>query len=391
MDNDRSHSEPPLVAHVIYSLDIGGLENGLVNIINHMPVDRYRHAIICLTYYSDFHKRIRRDDLGLFALDKQPGHDLKTYFRLWRLLRRLRPAIVHTRNWGAIDCVIPAVFAGVRARVHGEHGRHIDDVDGENKKYVWLRRCVQPFVHRYIPMSKDLGQWLTDRIGVRDTKISQIYSGVDRTLFTPPDGARDTLPLDGFAPPGAFVIGSVGRMDPVKDQLTLVRGFLELLELAPQASGRLRLVHIGDGPLREPAIKMLQEAGAAELAWLPGARDDVREILRGCDVFVLPSLGEGISNTILEAMASRLPVVATRVGGNPELVSDGETGTLVPPTDPKAMASALHAYVRDPDLARRHGQAGWERVKKDFSIERMVQDYMDVYDSLLGDSAAVRR
>src|SRR5207237_9166164 len=135
--------------------------------------------------------------------------------------------------------------------------------------------------------------------------------------------------------------GTVGRMQEVKDQLTLARAFVELLQRSPQAATRLRLVMVGDGPLRKQVADILNQAGWGALAWLPGERDDVPQIMRGFDLFVLPSLAEGISNTILEAMASGLPVVATSVGGNAELVESGRTGQLVPRSDPEAMAHAI--------------------------------------------------
>jgi glycosyltransferase involved in cell wall biosynthesis len=172
-------------------------------------------------------------------------------------------------------------------------------------------------------------------------------------------------------------------MQEVKDPLTLVRAFLVLLGAVPGGRDRLRLVLVGDGPLRAAAQRLLESAGAAELAWLPGARDDVPEIFRALDIFVLPSIAEGISNTILEGMASGLPVVATRVGGNPELVTEGVTGTLVPPSDPVAMAQALRYYIERPDLIRTHGTAGRARIEREFSLDGMVQRYLAVYDTLI--------
>jgi glycosyltransferase involved in cell wall biosynthesis len=147
-------------------------------------------------------------------------------------------------------------------------------------------------------------------------------------------------------------------MQPVKDPLNLVRAFLRLRELAPAERARLRLVLVGDGPLRAEAEALLAAAGARGQAWLAGARDDVPELLQGMDVFVLPSIAEGISNTILEAMACGLPVVATRVGGNAELVAAGETGQLVPASDPEALAQAMLAYAREPARAGARARPG---------------------------------
>ena len=374
----------PLVAHVIHRLDVGGLENGIVNIINHMPEGRYRHVIICMTDYNPaFRARIHHGDVECYALHKREGKGIGIYFRLWRLFRRLRPTIVHTRNLSALEAQLPAALAGVRCRVHGEHGRDIHDIDGRNRKYNLLRRALRPLVDRYIPLSRDLEQWLRNQVGVTDNRIAAICNGVDSELFHPAQQGREALPVDGFAGPDSIVIGTVGRMQMVKDQLTLVRAFVLLLERVPDARQRLRLVLIGDGPLRAQAQAMLRQADAVKICWLPGSRDDTSALLRGMDIFVLPSLAEGISNTILEAMASGLPVIATHVGGNSELVLEGETGTLVPPANPEAMAQALQRYTADPDLRCRQGGKGRQRVEHEFSLAYMVRRYLSVYDDVI--------
>ena len=115
--------QPPLIAHVIYRFGIGGLENGLVNLINNMPAGRYRHAIICLTDYTDFRNRLKSQDIPVIAVHKRDGKDFSAYVRLWKIFRKLRPDFVHTRNLGTVDVAIPAALAGVRYRIHGEHGR----------------------------------------------------------------------------------------------------------------------------------------------------------------------------------------------------------------------------------------------------------------------------
>ena len=373
----------PLVAHVIYRLDTGGLENGVVNLINAIPAERYRHAIVCLTGYSDFRRRIRRNDVPVFALDKPSGNSPITLFRLWRLLRQLRPDIIHTRNLAALEGMLPAALAGVAVRIHGEHGRDVGDLDGSSLKGQRLRRLYKPLVHQHIALSKDLERYLLEKIGVPRAKVVQLYNGVDTELFHPAQSGRESLPLQDFAPPDAFVIGTVGRMQAVKDQLTLAHAFVLLLQMAPDARRRLRLVMVGDGPLREQVARVLDQAGAGSLVWLAGERDDVPRIMRGLDLFVLPSLAEGISNTILEAMASGLPVVATVVGGNPELVDEGRTGALVPSADPKAMAQAMLRYCTDAAACRRQGREARRTAEQDFSMTAMVNGYLTIYDRML--------
>jgi sugar transferase (PEP-CTERM/EpsH1 system associated) len=374
----------PLIAHVVQHFDVGGLENGMVNLINGIPAERYRHAVICLDAFTDYRNRIGYNAVVFHALHKQPGKDFGVYRRLWRVLRDLRPDIVHTRNLSALEGQFVAALAGVRARVHGEHGRDVFDLHGASRKYNALRRAARPFVKRYIAVSKDLARWLVDVVGVDPARVTQIYNGVDTARFRPrAEGERRALP-DGFRRSGQIVVGSVGRMAAVKDYPTLVRAFLALIGAEPALRQRLRLVIAGEGPARAECLALLEAAGAAALAWLPGERSDVPELMRAFDLFVLPSLGEGISNTILEAMATGLPVVATRVGGNPELVENGVTGALVEPGSPKALAAALRRYVDDPGLAQSHAANARRSVEERFSIDAMVAGYLAVYDGVLG-------
>lgn len=373
----------PLVAHVIHRFDTGGLENGVVNLINHMPADAYRHAVIALTDITDFKNRIQRPDVQFFALNKQPGHVLWIYPQLYRLFRQLKPAIVHTRNLAALEATVPAWAARVPARIHGEHGRDVGDFDGTNKKCQWIRRIYSPFVKHYIALSQDLAHYLTHSVGIGAKRVTQIYNGVDTSRFHP-SSQRQDIPGSPFNKAGLWLVGTAGRMQTVKNQTNLARAFVQAINAEPRLRERLRLVMVGDGPLRNESLAILESAGLAELAWLPGERKDIPDVMRGLDCFVLPSLGEGISNTILEAMSSGLPVIATAVGGNPELVDDARTGHLVPAADPGALARAIIALALTPEKARAMGNAGRKRIEAQFSITAMIDSYQQIYDRLLG-------
>lgn len=373
----------PLIAHVVYRFDTGGLENGLVNLINHMPAEAYRHVVIALTQVTDFRHRVRRADVEFIALDKPPGHALKLYPRLARLFRQLQPAIVHTRNLAALECTLPAWWAGVPVRVHGEHGRDVEDMHGTSRKYQWLRRAYKPWVTHYVALSRDLAGYLRDRVHVADERLSQVYNGVDTDRFRPAAGPKPPIEGCPFAPDRHWLVGTVGRMQQVKDQASLARAFVQLLQAQPALRDRVRLVMIGSGPLREQVQAIVDEAGLAELCWLPGERADVADVMRSLSCFVLPSLAEGISNTILEAMASGLPVVATDVGGNAELVEDGVTGMIVPAADPAALARAIGVLAQDPGRAADMGTAGRARAVGQFSLQAMVARYQGIYDQQL--------
>ncbi|MCG5535549.1 TIGR03088 family PEP-CTERM/XrtA system glycosyltransferase [Ectothiorhodospira mobilis] len=381
---DPPTQPPPLVAHVIHRLDVGGMENGLVNLINHMPPQRYRHAILCMTGYTGFARRLQREDVSLHALDKREGKDPAVHLRLWRLLRRLRPAIVHTRNLATLEAQATAALAGVRRRVHGEHGWNVGDLDGSGEGPRRMRRLLRPLVGQYIALSRHQMDYLAGAIGVPADRLNHICNGVDTGRFHPPQdraAARAVLP-PGFAPPGTPVFGAVMRLQAVKAPEVLLQAFLGLLGQAPPG-GEPRLVMVGDGPLLRDLRARLDAAGAAHLAWLPGARDDIPEILRALDVLVLPSLAEGICNTVLEAMATGLPVIATHVGGNPDLIRDGRTGLLVPPGDAEALMAALARCLGDPAGARALGAAARAHSEQALSLEAMVQGYLAVYDRLM--------
>jgi sugar transferase (PEP-CTERM/EpsH1 system associated) len=382
----------PLVVHVLYSFHIGGLENGVVNLINRMPPERYRHAVIALADTDPaFCRRICRDDVDIIALHKPPGHGIRLFPRLYRLLRDLAPAIVHTRNLAALEMTVPAWAARVPVRIHGEHGWDSADPGGQSAKYRLLRRLHAPFVTQYIALSGQLSSYLTSDVGIAPDRVTRICNGVDvgRFVHTAARAPMADAP-PGFNDGAAVVFGTVGRLQAVKDQLNLVRAFAHWRAGGSAQALAARLVLVGDGPLRDQVEAEVAGSGLGDVVWLAGARADVPACMAAMDCFVLPSQAEGISNTLLEAMASGLPVIATDVGGNGELVADGETGCLVPSSDPPALAEAMARLAGDADLRARMGAAGRARAVSRFSLEAMVTAYLDVYDRLLKQRAPRR-
>ena len=374
----------PLVLHIVYRFDVGGLENGVVNLINEMPAGAYRHAVLALTEATEFRHRIRRDDVPVVALHKPPGHGVWLYPTLFRLMRQWRPAIVHSRNLAALEAVVPAWAAGVPVRIHGEHGRDVDDLDGDSRKHQWLRRLYLPFVNHQVALSGELANYLVTKVGVGRAGVTRICNGVDTGRFKPAEGgvpaAIEGCPFDGSR---HWLVGTVGRMRAVKDQCSLARAFVLALQLQPALRERVRLVMVGEGPLRAESLAILEAAGVADLTWLPGERDDVADVMRGLNCFVLPSLAEGVSNTILEAMASGLPVIATGVGANAELVDHGETGEIVAPADAQALAASIVRLALHPERAATMGRAGRAAAQARFSLPAMVGAYQSLYDSQL--------
>ena len=356
-----------LVVHLLYRLDFGGLETLLVDCINRMP--GYRHAVVCLAGYTAFAERITRADVTLHSLDKAPGLGLGAHLRLFKLLRALRPTILHTYNLSAIEYNFTATLAGVPVRVHAEHGRDAGDPHGKNRKHNLLRRLMAPFVDRFVPVSGDLRDWLRSTVGIDAAKIALIANGVDTSQYRPAPQA-----------PAEYVVGTVGRLQDVKNQALLIDAFGAVRARLPHQP--MRLVIVGDGPLRTALQQRVHDAGLAGAVTLTGARSDIADQMRAMSVFALSSLAEGTPVTLLEAMACGLPVVSTAVGGIPELVQENATGLLVASGDCAAMTDALAVYALDPALARHHGGAGRARIEQGYSVGAMVQAYAALYDTL---------
>lgn len=370
----------PLVAHVVYRFDYGGLENGIVNLINATQGNSIRHCVIALTEATEaFRSRLSVPGVGVYELGKKPGKDFAVYFRFYRLMRRLRPAVLHTRNVGTLDCAVIGRLSGVSKRIHGEQGWDIHDIDGTNPKYRWMRRVANPFITRFVTVSADLKTWLTQSVGISSRKVTKICNGVDTNRFFPRRNENRHQELINRFPEDAVIVGSVLRFQEIKDPMNLVQAFINACQRAEKSGTRLCLAMIGDGQLHDAAIDALDEAGLADRSWLPGSRDDIPEIMRSFDVFVLGSRREGISNTVLEAMASGLPVIATNTGGNAELVRPKETGELVPPEDSVALTEEILRFASDPDLRNVCGIEARKAAVEKYSLDMMIDKYQRMY------------
>lgn len=370
------------LAHVVYSFDVGGLENVIVQLINRLPVDRYRHVLISLTSLGECANRIAAPSVEMVALNKKPGHAIPLYPQLFHLFRRIRPDVLHTCNLAALEVVPVAWAASVRYRVHAEHGWDASDPHGENSRYQRLRRLYRPFVSRYVSVSRDLDQYLAESVNVPGRQRILIPNGVDTEVFTPLSEAKPPALAEGrLQPKQHWIVGTVGRLQTVKNQPLLAKAFVRFLELVPEARSRARLIMVGEGPLRNEVETILGAAGLSDLAWLPGTRSDIPEILRALDVFVLPSQTEGTSCTLQEAMATGLPSICTAVGGTPDVLEEEKHGLLVPSGNVEAMAEALKSYWTTPALAMEHGRAARMSAVERFGLGHMVHQYDAVFSA----------
>jgi len=359
------------IVHLVYRFDTGGLENGVVNLINTLDTECYTHSIVTLKGHNpDFAARILTNNVQLYDLAKRSGNDLGIFLRFNALLKQLKPDILHSRNTATLELQLVGWWRRVKLRIHGEHGWDVNDMHGQNLTYRRLRRLLKPFIHQYIALSKEANDYLLNIINVNPKRVNHICNGVDKEKFSP----RTVLLKQ------RFVIGCVGRLEEVKNHVLLAQAF-SLVWQQTEGKVDIQLQIIGDGSCRSKIETVLADGQCAQASWLAGNRNDVADLMTKFDVFVLPSLAEGISNTILEAMACGLPVIATNVGGNGELVHQKVSGYLVSVSEPEDMAQCILTYINQPELKTQHGQNGRLLVEQKFSIQAMTCAYDNLYRS----------
>jgi sugar transferase (PEP-CTERM/EpsH1 system associated) len=362
------------ILHVLHSFSAGGLENGIVNIINGSP-DHLVHELCFLSTAGEFLQRLRRP-VPYHELQKRPGNDLRAILRLRALLRRREIDIVHTRNWGGLDGVMAACMTHKPVVIHGEHGREIDDPAGLNPKRRLVRRALALRARKVVAVSQDLCRWLRVDVGVRPAKLVCIPNGVDTERFRP---GRDTaIRQELGVGDEEFVAGFVGRLDPIKN----LEGFITSVRLLNRDGLKVRLVIAGNGPERARLENSFKAVSLDPRPLLIGQRPDADRLYRMFDVFVLNSIAEGMSNALLEAMASGLPVICTAVGGNIELVEHNFSGLLIPPNDPAALAGAIRHCAGSRELRERYGAHAREAADNRFSLDGMIQRYASLYESV---------
>ncbi len=355
------------VAHVVLTLDQGGLEHLVIQVSRHLQQRGVRSIIIVLTD-GVLVEEARRQGLDVFVLHKRAGRDLGVIGRLARLLRRERVDLVHSHNFAPLNYgTLAATLCGLPT-VNTRHGRAA----------LTANRLIWALTNAVIAVSEDAKRELLVHNRVAERKVHVVLNAVDTSAYALRADARVGR-ADLGVPEDVPVVGTVGRLSPEKDHATLLQAFTALRAAGSPA----HLVIVGGGPLEAALTAQVGALGIADAVHLLGFRTDVSDLLPLFDLYVLPSRMEGVSLTLLEAMAARLPVVATRVGGNPEVVVDGVTGSLVEPGEPVPLAAALGALLDDRAGRLAMGSRGHERVHERFDMARLVDDHVRLYERLV--------
>jgi sugar transferase (PEP-CTERM/EpsH1 system associated) len=364
---------PLRVLHVISYMGRGGAEMGILKLIAGLG-EEFEHRI-CTT--RGFDADFVRSSFSEKKMYVAGNSDLKLQFplfRLARIMRQYRPHIVHSRNWGAMEAVAAAKLAGVPVVVHSEHGYEVDMFAGLPMRRRLFRRAAYAKADAIFAVTRELRDFHSRQAWIRPERMGVIYNGVDTQRFAPCSESRIAMRKELGLPEKSFVVGAVGRLVPIKDHRTLLRA----AALVSAAGVDVRVLLVGSGPEREGLQS--QATGPLEgRVCFAGDSSRVPDMLNAMDVFVLPSLNEGMSNTLLEAMACGLPVLATNVGGNPEIIENDVNGCLFTPGDAEWLADKLKLLARDPNLIHQLGTAARNRAIESFSLSRMLETYRSFY------------
>ncbi len=371
---------PLTVLHLVSRLAPAGLDGGVIRLVNHLNPGKFAPLIgTMLPPKPAVRSMVTQGEVIL--LDRRPGIDVRAIWSLSRMLRRHRVDILHTHNWGTyLYGVLAAKLAGVPIVVHGEHGLEAHELAGLGRKRRWACHALAPLTTAFTVVSYHLRRRLAETWGIREQRVHVMPNGVDLERFHPLDGperARQRREVLGLGDHDVALV-TVASFRAVKN----IPAVLRLMPSLVQAKPGLRYFLIGDGPQFQELADLVKALDLEDAVRFLGVRLDVHALLPLCDIYMLPSLFEGMSNTILEAMASGLPVIASDIDGNRELMIDGVTGMLVPMHEPQALASALLELCQDGERRRALGDNGRQRVEKEFALAQMVGLYETLYDEL---------
>lgn len=364
---------------MITSSHIGGTENFLFQLVTHLDASRFQPEVCSLKKTGYYAQRLRERGIPVYSLNMPeevnwmtPACCLLGLIRLTCLIRKGEYTCVHAFLYRAnILSRIAGTLAGVPLIISSERGltRHKHPVA------VWLDRITAPLSRYTLAVSEAVARQLQVRERIHPARIRVIYSGVDTKRGANPE---DILRLKCNLGLSVHeqIIGCVARLHPDKGVEDLVRA-AAALELG---SGNFRIILAGDGPERKPLEALAERLGVRSRILFLGFRNDVDSLLQTFDLFVLPSREEGLPMSVLEAMSFGIPVVATRVGGVPEIVLHNQTGILVPDHSPRELARAISTLIQDPALARKLGEAGRLRVRNQFSFRKTVEQIERLYE-----------
>jgi len=360
------------ILHIIPNFGPGGAERLVVDLMG--ATDKEHFDVVAVSLYPEsgtiLEKEIREKKLTVYYLNKRRGLDLRIIPQLYHIFRTFRPDIVHTHRYVLRYALLPILFCHIPVRVHTVHNIAEKEVDKIGRLVHWIAFSFGGVVP--VSISQEVANTVKALYG-KNIYTPVIYNGIPTMRFIP------KVERENIKEKEDIVLLHIGRFELQKNHSLLIEAFAQVVKEYPT----MRLWLVGDGPLRPKIERIVKEKGLEEKVLFLGIRSDVPKLLADSDIFILSSDWEGVPLTILEAMAAGKPVIATAVGGIPELIEDGVTGILVPPRNPEALTKGILCLAKDSDLRQYMGNVGQKRALERFDISKTAREYENLYLKIL--------
>jgi sugar transferase (PEP-CTERM/EpsH1 system associated) len=369
------------ILHLLHKLSCGGMENGVVNLINRMEYERFSNVICSLTTSDEYQNRIISGRKKLYNLNKKEGNDFSIPFKIAEIIRKENIDIVHSRGWGTyFEGIVAAKLLCRKIKfIFSFHGKTIQELHHTPERRLRAQKMMSVFTDIILTLSDQMAQDYASMVNIAREKISFIYNGVDTDIFTSDTSGRHKLEREFNIGEDDFVIGFVGRVDPVKDIKTLI----DAAYLLTPTIKNIKILIVGEGSEKKVLEDYAVNKGIGNCVIFTGQRDDIPAFLNMMEIYVQPSLYEGMSNTIIEAMACKCVVIATNAGGNPELIEHDKDGILFKPGNADDLSAYMQQLYNDPIKRNSLAERAYEKAKKRFSLESMIKNYENLYMSLM--------
>lgn len=362
------------IAFLVHTYGFGGLENMVTNLVNHLDPKRFESSIISFSPLKPVNNRVDPNHVRVFSLNKMGGNNPILIYKICQLLRKIDAQIVQTHNWGtALEGILGAKLARIPVIIHAERGT-IED----KKRNIIFQRFLWALAKQVLSVSAAHRKKVTDITGFPQGQIKAIVNGVDTELFFPKPEVKNEVRVSLGLKKGHICIGTVGSLRSVKNQILLINACKTILS----GFSHVEVLIVGEGPLKNQLTQKVSTLGFSKRIHFLGTRTNIPEILNALDIFVLPSLSEGMPNAVLEAMACGVPVIATAVGGVPEIIEKPEDGIVINSQDERALIDALTYLLENKEDRLEMGMRGRLRVLKHFSLKKMVGVYETLYQNM---------
>ena len=370
MDNGKIN-----LLHLVLDMDIGGLQRLVAETILVMDKNLFNIEVCCINQLGMFADKLINNGIKVTLLEKdKKGFDPMYCIKLMKYLRKNKIDVLQMHSGSFLYGVLAAQLARTKATVYTDHGRFVIE-----PKIRLIEDKISSFlVGAIIAVSNELRDYLIERVRLPGKKIYTVINGIPINEFCRRPKPEHLLKEFNLSKHNK-VIGTVGRLDGVKDPLSLIKAFQLLIDKYPEST----LMLVGDGPLRQQITDYINNEKLNGKVIITGARDDIADLLNLFDVFVLSSLSEGTSISLLEAMASGLPSVVTEVGGNPSIIDHGINGLLVKPRNINQIADSIYYLLSNDDKYDEIAIKAQEKVENNYSIQKMIDSYIDIYMKLL--------